>query len=80
MRKVPGLRTKGDDPGNAIMDEDATQEEVYRKYGTHRGSRGAVVYDINDAKVRFSTRILSRKMLRKCDEDECRLGVIIIVE
>jgi hypothetical protein len=70
MRKVSGLRTKGDDPGNVIMDEDATQEEVYKKYGTHRGSRGAVVYDINDAKVRFSTWILSRKMLRKCDEDE----------
>jgi hypothetical protein len=70
MRKVPGLRTKGDDPGNATMAEDATQEEVYTKYGTHRGSRGAVFYDINDAKVRFSTRILSRKMLRKCDKDE----------
>jgi hypothetical protein len=80
MRKVPGLRIKGDDRGNAIMDEDATQEEVYTKYGTHIGSRGAVVYDINDAKVRFFTRILSRKMLRKCDEGECRLGVIIIVE
>jgi len=80
MRKVSGLRTKGDDPGNAIMDEDATQEEVCTKYGTHRGSIGAVVYDINDAKVRFSTRILSRKMLRKCDEDECLLGIIIIVE
>jgi hypothetical protein len=51
MRKVPGFRTKLDDLGNAIMDEAATQEEVYTKYGTHRGSRGAVVYDINDAKV-----------------------------
>jgi hypothetical protein len=61
MHKVPGLRTKGDDLGNAIMDEDATQQEVYTKYGTHRGSRGVVVYDINDAKVRFSTRILFRK-------------------
>jgi hypothetical protein len=80
MCKVPGLCTKGDDPGNVIMDEDATQEEVYTKYGKHIGSRGAVVYDINDAKVRFSIRILSHKMLRKCDEDECRLGVIIIVE
>jgi hypothetical protein len=51
MRKVSCLRTKGDDPGNVIMAEDATQEEVYTKYGTHRGSRGAVFYDINDAKV-----------------------------
>jgi hypothetical protein len=51
MRKVPGICTKGHDPGNAIMAEDATQEEVYTKCGTHRGSRGAVVYDINDAKV-----------------------------
>jgi hypothetical protein len=80
MRKVPVLRTKGNDPGNAIMAEDATQEEVYTKYGTLRGSRGVVVYDINDAKVRFSTWILSHKMIRKCDEDECRLGVIIIIE
>jgi hypothetical protein len=45
MRKVPGLRTKGYDLGNAIMDKDATQEEVYTKYGTYRGSRGVVVSD-----------------------------------
>jgi hypothetical protein len=48
---VLGLPTDRDDPTKEIKTKDAVHEEVYAKYGTHRGSRGVVIAEINDHKV-----------------------------
>jgi hypothetical protein len=48
---VLGLPIDIDDPKKAIKNKDAVHEEVYAKYGTHRGLRGVVIAEIHDHKV-----------------------------
>jgi hypothetical protein len=77
---VTGLPLNRDDMIEVIMNKDATHEEVYAKYGTHRGKKGVVISKINDLKVQFSMLILAFKILHKCHKDEYPLVVIFIVK
>jgi hypothetical protein len=51
MYRVSGLPTMGEDPTNTIKAKDATQDDIYTKYGMRRGSRGVVITKINDQRV-----------------------------
>jgi hypothetical protein len=53
MHTFLGIVAKGNDLSNTIEYKDAIEEEVYTKYGTHRGSRGEVISYINDVGVWF---------------------------
>jgi hypothetical protein len=58
-----GLPTQGEDPSVVMEVKDVTQEEVYKRYGTCKGTRGVVISIINDTIDWFSMKILSCKMM-----------------
>jgi hypothetical protein len=55
MHRVTGLLIQGNDPSKVLKSKDATYDEIYSKYVTHRGTRGMVIMDINDRQVHFPT-------------------------
>jgi hypothetical protein len=69
-----GLPAKGYDLVEVIKAKDVTQEEVYTKYGTHKGSRGEVISYINDAIIWFAKQLLVEKLMHKYYKDEYPLG------
>ena len=48
----------GEDLGESILLH-MKVDEVYQKYGTQRGTRGAMIYVIIDPKVRFTTQVMA---------------------
>ena len=45
-------------------------EEVKAQFGTDSGNKGIVIKDINDPTMRFSTKVMAFKLLRKCIKEE----------
>jgi hypothetical protein len=80
MHKVSGLPLSGDNTTNSIREKDAAQEEVYTKFGMRRGKRRVVILEINNLTVMFATQLLACKLLRKCQRDECPIGVVLVFE
>jgi hypothetical protein len=58
------------------MKEKALAEEMKKKYGTERGSRGIIIKRISDAATRMATKIMACKLLRKCRKEEVPVGVV----
>jgi hypothetical protein len=58
--------------------EKAFAEEMKKKYGTARGTRGIIIKQINNAMTQLGTNILSCKLLRKIRKDEVPTGVITV--
>jgi hypothetical protein len=58
--------------------EKALVEEMKKKYGTARGTRGIIIKQINNAVTQLGTNILACKLLRKCRKDEVPAGVIVV--
>jgi hypothetical protein len=54
--------------------EKALAEEIKRKYGTERGSIGIIINRINEPTMKFTTKLMACKLLRKCHKEEalCR--------
>lgn len=77
---VSGLPIAGEDPAEVIMAKEASAEKVYTRYGTHRGSRGVVISAIADPEVKCSTQLLACKFIRKCQKDECPVGVVLAAQ
>ena len=46
--------------------EKALEEEMKKKYGTERGTRGIIIKRINDVMTQLGINILACKLLRKC--------------
>jgi hypothetical protein len=58
--------------------EKALAEEMKKKYGTNRGTRGIIIKRINDVATQMGTKILTCKLLRKCRREEVLVGVVIV--
>jgi hypothetical protein len=58
--------------------EKALAEEMKKKYGTARGTRGIIIKRINNATTQLGAKILACKLLRKCRREEVPAGVIAV--
>ena len=45
-------------------------EEMKKKYGTDKGTRGIIIKRINNVATQLGTKILAYKLLRKFHKDE----------
>jgi hypothetical protein len=52
---------------------------VKAQFRTNRGTRGIIIKDINDHAIKFSTKSMACKILRKCINEESPSGVITII-
>jgi hypothetical protein len=79
--QITGLPSRGIDLALIMDDKNkdkALGEEMKKKYGTTRGTRGIIIKHINNAVTQLGANILSCKLLRKCRKDEVPTGVIAI--
>jgi hypothetical protein len=53
-------------------------EEMKKKYGTDRGTRGIIINRINDVATQMGAKILAYNLLRKCHREEVSAGVVIV--
>jgi hypothetical protein len=56
--------------------EKALAEEMKKKYGTNKGTRGIIIKRINDAATQLGTKILACKLLRKFAGRKSQLGLL----
>jgi hypothetical protein len=79
--KITGLPIRGMDPAQFLDDkarEKTLAEEMKKKYGTNRGTRGIIIKRINDVATQLGAKILACKMLRKCCREEVPAGVVAV--
>jgi hypothetical protein len=79
---ITWLPSRGQDPAQFLEDktkEKALDEEMKKKYGTERGSRGIIIKCISDVATRMATKIMACKLLRKCSKEEVSTGVVAVV-
>jgi hypothetical protein len=81
IAQITVLPIRGMDPALILDDkskEKALAEEMKKKYGTARGTRGIMIKRINNAATQLGANILACKFLRKCRKDEVPAGVIAV--
>jgi hypothetical protein len=81
IAQITGLPIRGMDPALILDDkskEKALAEEMKKKYGTARGTRGIIIKWINNAATQLGAKILACKLLRKCRKEEVPAGVIAV--
>jgi len=54
-------------------------KEVTVQFGIDKGNKGIVINDINGHAMRFSTKLMTCKLLMKCRKEEALTGVIAAV-
>jgi len=55
------------------------EDEIKRKYGTERGSKGMIIRQMNELETKFVTKLMACKLLRKCHKEKSPAGVIATV-
>jgi hypothetical protein len=60
--------------------EKALTEEMKKKYGTDRGTRGIIIKRINDAATQLGVKFLAWKMLRKYRREEVPAGDFAVAD
>jgi hypothetical protein len=81
IAQIIGLPIRGMDPALILDDkskEKTLVEEMKRKYGTERGTRGIIIKRINDSATQLGAKIFACKLLRKCRKNEVPTGVIVV--
>jgi hypothetical protein len=58
--------------------EKVLAEEMKKKYGTTRGTRGIIIKQINNETTQLGAKILSFKLLRKIRREEVPARVIVV--
>jgi hypothetical protein len=58
--------------------EKTLAEEMKKKYGIDRGTRGIIIKRINNVVTQLGTKILACKLLRKFRKDEVPPGFIVV--
>jgi hypothetical protein len=58
--------------------EKALVEEMKKKYGTDRRTRGIIIKRINNAATKLGTKFLDCKLLRKFHREEVPAGVVAV--
>jgi hypothetical protein len=82
ITQITRLPTRGMDPALIMVvksKEKALEEEMKKKYGVARRTRGIMIKQINNISTQLGTKILSYKLLRKCHKEEVPAGVIAVV-
>ena len=81
IANIIGLPIQGMDPA-LFLDEKTKEkmiaEEMKKKYGTERGTRGIIIKRINDATTQLGAKVLTSKLLRKCRREEVPTGVVVV--
>ena len=54
-------------------------KEMNKKYGIKRGSRGIIIKSISDVATRMATKIMTRKLIRKCCKEEVSVRVVAAI-
>jgi lambda repressor-like predicted transcriptional regulator len=81
IAQIIGLPSWGMDPALFLDEktkEKALVEEMKKKYGIARETRGIIIKQINNATTQLGMKILASKLLRKCRREEIPAGVIAI--
>jgi hypothetical protein len=81
IAKITGLPIQGMDPELFLDDktkEKVLAEEMNKKYGTNKGTRGIIIKRINDATTQLGMKLLACKMLRKCRREEVPARVVAV--
>jgi hypothetical protein len=79
IAKITGLPSQGMDICCSWMTrekEKVLAEEMKKKYGTDRGTRGIIIKQINDAATQLGAKILACKLLRKCRRRKSQLELL----
>ena len=82
IAQITGLPIRGMDPALFLDEknkEKVLAEEIKKKYGIERGTRGIIIKRINNATTQLGPKILAYKLLRKCRKEEVLAGVIAVV-
>jgi hypothetical protein len=82
IAEITGFPTDGENPEQYLDDktkEKSLAEEMKKKYGTERGSRGMIINRISEPTMRLVTKLMACKLLRKCRKEEAPAGVIAAV-
>jgi hypothetical protein len=69
------------DPAQFLDDksrEKTLEEEMKKKYGTDRGTRGIIIKRINDVATQLGAKILSCRLLGKCRREKVPARVVTI--
>jgi hypothetical protein len=77
---IIGMPSQGEDPAKFLEDktkEKELTEEMKKKYGTERGSRGIMIKHISDVVTRMATKNMACKLLRKFCKEEVLAGVVV---
>jgi hypothetical protein len=80
IMSITGFPSRGMDPVQFLdgkTKEKALVEEMKKKYGTDRGTRGIIIKRINDASKKLVAKILACKMLRKFRREEVPVEVVV---
>jgi len=80
MHHISCLPTSDEDPKIILKEKYATKEEVYSRFGAHRGKRGLVIPNINNPIIRFTIMLLACKLIHKYRKYECTLEVVLTTE
>jgi hypothetical protein len=81
IAQITRLPIQGMDPALVLGDkskEKVLVEEMKKKYGTARGTRGIIIKWINNAATQLGVKILACKLLRKRCREEVPTGVITV--
>jgi hypothetical protein len=68
IANITGFPSRGMDPTKFLDDksrEKALAEEMKKKYGTDRGTRGIIIKRINDAATQLGTKNISLQVAKK---------------
>ena len=77
--EIIGLPTYGEKPEKYMDDktkEKSKENDIKNKYGTHRGSIGIIIRQINAPTTKFVIKMMACKLLIKCHKEESPIGVI----
>jgi hypothetical protein len=81
--QITRLRIRGMDP-TLFLDEKTKEkalvEEIKKKNGTARGTRGIIIKQINNAAMKLGMEILSCKLLRKFHKEEVPTRVVAVAD
>jgi hypothetical protein len=78
---IIGLPSRGMDPAQFLEEktkEKALAEEMKKKYGTERGTRGIIIKQISDIATKMAAKIMACKLLKKCRKEEVSAGVVAV--
>jgi len=79
IAEITRLPTDGEKPGQYLDEktkEKYMEDEIKRKYGNDRGSKGMTIRQINELTTKFSTKLMECKLLRKCHKEEAPTRLI----